>query len=439
MVHGSQTFAMDTHCYMKKRYVSLLESGKFSDCCFLVDDEKIQSHKIILALSSPVFEAMLFGPLAAAEIVIDDCDASDFRQMLAFIYTDDMQIYSVINAWQLIYIAKKYMIDDLLDYCVQYIRKELEVANILMNLEFADLFNVEGMRTLCMDALRMYAKVILNWDYHMKPTTLCNLLDQNECNASEEFLVCTALKWAYTECQRNKLDATKHNVRAVLKKSGALSRLRFLSIPPGDLVNNKLFTEILNDDELAVLQSCQLSASLEETSKLQCLNLCANANHRDTIPLREKLGYRRVLKSGNVFHANGHSKLTTQMAVNKCVLVNGFLLPTRRAPETSLSSNYIENLNITVTDVFRKKVLEMSYVQTVTYGTLNTVKIAEPFLFEQGHKYDIDISWSTGYLQWANEYSMHYLAPSVINKDVQFEFSDPFDCGFIQGVSYCPI
>lgn len=431
---------MDSHSYMKKRYVSLLETGKFSDCCFLVSDEKIQSHKIILASSSPVFEAMLYGPLAASEIVIDDLLASDFRQMLTFVYTDAVQIYSVINAWQLIYIAKKYLIDDLLDYCLKYIRKELEAANILLNLEFADLFNVDSMRTLCMNSVRMFAKVILNCDYHMKPSTLCNVLDQDECNANEQDLICAALKWAYTECQRNKLDATKHNVRAVLKTSGALSRLRFLSLPLEELANNKLFTEILHDDEMVILQSCKLDESSEECrSKLQGLNLCENYSPRSSIPLLEKIGYRRVLKTGDVYHANGQSKLTTQMMVNKCVLVNGFLLPTRRAPETSLSSNYIENLNITITDVHSKKVIQISYVQTLTYGTLNTVKISEPFLFEEGRKYDVDITWSSGYLQWANEYSMHYLSPSVINKDVEFEFSDPFDCGFIQGVSYCPI
>lgn len=53
---------------IKDRGAYLLKTGKWSDCHFLVGSENCQQllsgHKLILAMSSPVFDAMFNGTLA---------------------------------------------------------------------------------------------------------------------------------------------------------------------------------------------------------------------------------------------------------------------------------------------------------------------------------------------------------------------------------------
>ena len=59
------------------------DEDTFTDVTFLLPDgSQLKSHKVILALASPVFEAKLFGPLAQKginETNIKDIDSDTFR------------------------------------------------------------------------------------------------------------------------------------------------------------------------------------------------------------------------------------------------------------------------------------------------------------------------------------------------------------------------
>lgn len=72
---------------IKSRGQYLLETGKWADCHFLVGQEPGQmlaGHKLILAMASPVFEAMFYGGLAEKNdpIPILDLDPSAFKSLL---------------------------------------------------------------------------------------------------------------------------------------------------------------------------------------------------------------------------------------------------------------------------------------------------------------------------------------------------------------------
>ena len=80
----------------------------------------LQAHKFLLALRSPVFKAMFFGPLAeqSSEILVPDVTPTAFKSMLNYIYKDEvMLLQSLQGAWQLWYAAKKYMLDGLEEKC----------------------------------------------------------------------------------------------------------------------------------------------------------------------------------------------------------------------------------------------------------------------------------------------------------------------------------
>lgn len=73
---------------LKQRGAYLLQSGQWSDCNFLVGSEPNQvmlaGHKLILAMASPVFEAMFYGGMAEGNepIPIVDVQIDAFKALL---------------------------------------------------------------------------------------------------------------------------------------------------------------------------------------------------------------------------------------------------------------------------------------------------------------------------------------------------------------------
>lgn len=72
---------------VKARCKQLLINGQWTDCTFFVGPKSeqtiIKGHKLILAIASPVFEAMFYGSMAEKnEINIDDVKPDAFNALL---------------------------------------------------------------------------------------------------------------------------------------------------------------------------------------------------------------------------------------------------------------------------------------------------------------------------------------------------------------------
>ncbi|KAI5651695.1 BTB/POZ domain-containing protein [Phthorimaea operculella] len=112
---------------IKQRGAQLLKTERWSDCSFLVGDSPNQvvmkAHKLILAMASPVFEAMFYGPIAecANPILIPDIQPETFKVLLEYIYTDNIELDSFTSACSLYYGAQKYMLPHLLTVCTTYL------------------------------------------------------------------------------------------------------------------------------------------------------------------------------------------------------------------------------------------------------------------------------------------------------------------------------
>lgn len=73
---------------LKQRAITLLQTGQWADCAFLVgpvpDQVDFKAHKLFLTMASPVFEAMFYGPIAEGNgpISIPDMSSESFRKLL---------------------------------------------------------------------------------------------------------------------------------------------------------------------------------------------------------------------------------------------------------------------------------------------------------------------------------------------------------------------
>ncbi|XP_068623391.1 uncharacterized protein [Battus philenor] len=153
---------------LKERGAYLLQSGQWSDCTFLVGTEPhqvmISGHKLILAMSSPVFEAMFYGGMAERNdpIPILDVQIDAFRALLEYIYTSNINITSFDKACELCYGAKKYMLPHLVKECTKYLWSDLYPKNACRAYEFASLFEENVLMEKCIQIISTNTKEVLN-------------------------------------------------------------------------------------------------------------------------------------------------------------------------------------------------------------------------------------------------------------------------------------
>ncbi|KAF4518151.1 hypothetical protein B566_EDAN008853 [Ephemera danica] len=115
-------------CYM-------LENNMFTDCSFL----EIFCHRLYLAKTSPVFAAMLHGEFSKIKgsslfnIRINDTSPAAFSAMLDYVYSGKVSTTDFDLLWALLALAKKYMMDELLDVSRQYIWNYMPEPHKLWN------------------------------------------------------------------------------------------------------------------------------------------------------------------------------------------------------------------------------------------------------------------------------------------------------------------
>ncbi|KAK1662952.1 hypothetical protein QYE76_051111 [Lolium multiflorum] len=71
----------------------LLDAKDGADVIFEVQGEELPAHKLVLAMRSPVFKALLYGSMKEKDsnrVIIDDMQPAIFKVLLHFIYTDSL-------------------------------------------------------------------------------------------------------------------------------------------------------------------------------------------------------------------------------------------------------------------------------------------------------------------------------------------------------------
>ncbi|XP_070163943.1 BTB/POZ domain-containing protein 2 isoform X2 [Polyergus mexicanus] len=242
---------------LSERGQYLLETGQWSDCNFIVGQEPqqqtLKGHKLFLAMSSPVFEAMFFGGMAEKNdpIPIKDVQPEAFKALLEYIYTDKVELGSFELACELCYCAKKYMLPCLVEECTKYLWSDLSPKKACRAYEFAQLFEEPVLMDKCLQIIRTKTNEILkesSWE-DVELGTLLKVLDQDDLQISSEIELFTGLEqWAKAECSRKSLDPTNgKSLKSVI--GNALSKIRFLSLTPQEFAGGPGMSPLLTKDE----------------------------------------------------------------------------------------------------------------------------------------------------------------------------------------------
>lgn len=266
--------------------------------------EEIAVRYAVLADRSPVFRAMLEGPLAEKTdriIVITDVDPRAFEILVSFMTGDVVKFKSVLTALAVVYAAKKYMVKKIDYLALKFINKNISSENVLLVLqhlfvlnhrdtiteeEFLDITpsapplelldtleefcdqthfsycnqpkqsdvtvdkNYEKVFEHCFDVIDRNAKKVLESDEFedISLELVKDIIKRDTLRLSSELTVLEAVnRWSHRQCRRQHLNPSPENKREVLQ--GAQYQVRFLTMTSEEFKTGQRISNLLTEEE----------------------------------------------------------------------------------------------------------------------------------------------------------------------------------------------
>ncbi|XP_071034954.1 uncharacterized protein [Parasteatoda tepidariorum] len=260
--------------------VHQLKKKKFTDITFIVGApsaaKKYTGNRVVLAMTSPVFEAMFQGDMANKSRVVrvTDIHPSGFENLLrysdheAFIrylrleealraasrpryaYSDGLRLTSIEDAMMTAFAAKKYALPHLLEQCFTYLEANVNAKNVCQIYEFAQSVDAPLLIFLCLNIMdRQTFHVLTSPSFPMVlPSTAELLASRSYLNLYSEYTVYTSLvQWGEDECKRRKIPDDPDNVRQVLESH--LPYIRFMAMSSEEFAKGPAKGGLLTLDE----------------------------------------------------------------------------------------------------------------------------------------------------------------------------------------------
>ncbi|XP_068251041.1 uncharacterized protein [Palaemon carinicauda] len=106
------------------RLSALYNLSKLSDLTISFPNcmESLKVHRLILAMSSPVFEAMFYGPMAVkGDLILPEDPPQAFTILVSYIYENQVPLRDVDTAVKVYHLASKYQMNHLSSLCSQVV------------------------------------------------------------------------------------------------------------------------------------------------------------------------------------------------------------------------------------------------------------------------------------------------------------------------------
>ncbi|XP_031572206.1 BTB/POZ domain-containing protein 6-like [Actinia tenebrosa] len=197
---------------VRDRSFYALNNSLFCDVEFSVVDSSgdkvnIPVHKYVLAISSPVFQAMFYGQLAETRQVVDlpDCTKEGLEELLHYVYTDEVNL-TESNVMEVMLLADKYMLPFLVERCNHYLRESLKPEDVFTVLPQVQNTANKKAFYLCWDIIDTYTqRAVTSQPFlNISRELLCEVLAREWLHIEEIDLFHAADRWASFQIKNKK-------------------------------------------------------------------------------------------------------------------------------------------------------------------------------------------------------------------------------------------
>jgi len=423
------------HNYKRDRLLAFFRDQKFVDCTFKIDETEIKAHKLILACSSPVFEKMFFGGLASSVISLGDIKVEEFSQMLEFIYTENISFVSILNAWSMFYVAKKYLLDDLMEVCIAYISEHLTMSTLVLSYEYSELYNLEQIKDQCLRDIIDGINGVFICGYHMKPSTLRSILKE-ELVITKVDLVCKIIDWAIIECEFRGLTENPENIVQILKEEDILRYINkkwLLSMVCEYCNNTMIMCECV--DEIVHKTILYLSSEVfwEEQQEVE--------RFAKLVPFICKS--RKVFKIARRVDLHDSEEFVSSVSVNTDTVVSGMFLCTEMNCSSGNSDEYKGCVVIRFCEQdSNKNVVKPTIMNNMfPYNSQVFIPLRYAVTLRPDTIYDIRISYKNFLSEKSSSIVCSYMSNELVDNKRGYSRMHFYDFygTIIRGVAYYPV
>ena len=237
----------------------MLNNDRLSDVKFVATKSEskqvIPAHKFILAIGSPVFEAMFYGELAETKDTIElpDCDNESLLELFRYMYSDEVNL-SGSNVMGVLYLAKKYIVPSLTNKCAEYLKEKLDPSNVFSILPLAQKYEEKALVDRCWMVIENHTEAAVKSEAFetIERSLLEEVVARDNLSIKEVSLFQAVDRWATTQCEKQGLAEDGPIKRRILGEE-MIKALRFPVMTGEEFAVNVLDTNILTSDEIVAL------------------------------------------------------------------------------------------------------------------------------------------------------------------------------------------
>ena len=215
----------------------------------------ISAHKFILAIGSPVFEAMFYGDLAETKDTIElpDCNYESLLELFRYIYSDEVNL-SGSNVMGVLYLAKKYIVPSLADKCAGFLQENLDPSNVFSILPFAQKCEEKTLIDRCWKVIDAQTEMAVKSDglETIDVSLLEELVTRDTLTITEVVLFQAVDRWATKQCEKEGLVVDGQTKRRILGEE-VIKAIRFPVLTAQEFADVVLGTSILHREEVTSL------------------------------------------------------------------------------------------------------------------------------------------------------------------------------------------
>ena len=215
----------------------------------------IPAHKFLLSIYSPVFYAMFCGEMAEKSDTIDlpDCAYEGILEMLRYMYSNEVELHES-NVLQVLYVAKKYILPSLAQKCVEFLIRNLDLANVLCVLSHAQKYDEQNLVDRCWEMIENETEEVVKSEEFVKvdKSLLEAMVKRATLTISEVELFRAVDLWATEECKRQGVHASGKVKRRILGEQ-IVKNIHFPVMEEIDFTSTVIDSNILTGTEVREL------------------------------------------------------------------------------------------------------------------------------------------------------------------------------------------